>query len=72
MCKICLKAPATDLDHDHATREARSLLCGDCNRGLGLFREDRDRLRRAATYLDLWDSYAERTNGPIPPAIETA
>lgn len=58
MCKICVEAPATDLDHDHRTGKARALLCGNCNRALGLFGDDRARLRRAADYLDLWDDRA--------------
>lgn len=53
-CAICREKPATDLDHDHKTRKARGLLCGDCNRGLGLFHDSRARLLRAVEYLDLW------------------
>lgn len=58
MCKICGCNPATDLDHNHKTGQVRGLLCGDCNRALGLFRENPDMLRSAITYLALWESMA--------------
>lgn len=58
MCKICGCKPATDIDHNHKTGQVRSLLYGDCNRGLGLFHENPDLLRSAVAYLALWDNIA--------------
>lgn len=63
LCKICLEGPAEHLDHDHVTGQARGLLCGNCNRALGLFREDRARLARAIAYLDIWDVQVRPNTG---------
>lgn len=40
------------IDHDHATFQLRGLLCGSCNRALGLLRDDAGRIRKAAEYVE--------------------
>lgn len=59
VCAICHKPPperanggVLHVDHDHATRKVRGLLCRRCNPALGAFDDDPGRLRRAAEYLE--------------------
>jgi hypothetical protein len=59
VCAICEEPPQgkkhcgkLHVDHDHATGVIRALLCADCNRAIGLFRESPARARKAALYLE--------------------
>jgi hypothetical protein len=52
-CAICGEYPdRLHRDHDHKTGRARGGLCHHCNIGLGMFRDDIERLRAAIRYLD--------------------
>ncbi len=58
-CAICrrrldLAIPReVHIDHSHDTGAIRGLLCGPCNRGLGMFKEDCTVLASAIRYLKL-------------------
>jgi len=54
VCAICRERPACRLyvDHCHATGWVRGLLCICCNFALGLFKDQPDRLRAGAAYLE--------------------
>lgn len=41
-----------NLDHCHSTGVVRGLLCHNCNRALGLFKDNIKRLKRAISYLE--------------------
>ncbi|MBU2249141.1 MAG: endonuclease VII domain-containing protein [Gammaproteobacteria bacterium] len=54
-CAICATAPnwkRLAVDHNHDTGHVRGLLCAKCNRGIGLFSDDRTLLDRAIRYLN--------------------
>ena len=56
-CEICRRDLNGDnkskrnLDHCHDSGMARGTLCGDCNRGLGLFKDNPETLEAAAEYI---------------------
>jgi hypothetical protein len=57
-CAICSspldeeESRAVMVDHDHKSKKVRGLLCDNCNRGLGFFKDKPAWLRSAATYLE--------------------
>lgn len=57
-CAICLAAipvrggrNGSHIDHDHKTGAVRGLLCHNCNRGLGGFRDTVEFLQKAIAYI---------------------
>jgi hypothetical protein len=53
VCAICGNSSKRmlDVDHDHLTNRNRGLLCGNCNKGIGLFKDDINILQKAIKYL---------------------
>lgn len=54
-CEVCSveldESVGVAVDHDHSTGAVRGMLCGPCNRGIGLLKDDPARLDAAAAYL---------------------
>lgn len=59
-CAICKNkfkdSVDTCVDHDHATKQVRALLCNHCNRAIGLFKESASNLKSALKYLKKYSS----------------
>jgi hypothetical protein len=52
-CMICEKYfDILHVDHCHSTDIVRGLLCGNCNRALGIMHEDVDAISRMINYLE--------------------
>lgn len=54
-CKVCATSISMEtrhIDHDHRTKKVRGLLCGQCNVALGMAKDDPERLRKLAVYLE--------------------
>ena len=51
-CEICgIESERLCLDHDHSTQELRGFLCANCNKGIGMLKEDPEILAQAIGYL---------------------
>lgn len=56
LCDICGK-PGDDrwkelaIDHCHTTHTFRGMLCGTCNKGIGMFQDSEDLMNKAIQYL---------------------
>jgi hypothetical protein len=65
VCAICKIAkvgrkgvPHLFVDHNHNNNHVRGLLCDNCNKGLGHFKDSKDLLLRAIAYIGE-DSYTD-------------
>lgn len=58
-CQICGKTANTQkrlcIDHNHKTNKIRSMLCDECNNGLGKFKDNKQLLQNAINYLKEYD-----------------
>ena len=52
-CAICGKVFSGDehIDHDHKTNKLRGLLCGNCNRALGMLKENINTVENLINYI---------------------
>lgn len=52
-CAICQQTyhATLHIDHDHSNGKIRGLLCNNCNRGLGHFKDSPELLANASKYL---------------------
>lgn len=57
VCAICFgnlndsRGFRPHIDHDHETGKIRGVLCGNCNKGLGMFKDNKEIILNAYNYL---------------------
>lgn len=59
-CAICRTEVSlidSAIDHNHDNGEFRGILCKQCNRALGMFKDSADVLKNAIEYLEAFGSY---------------
>ena len=56
------KVRELSVDHNQMTKQIRGLLCGNCNRGLGMFFEDGSLLLKAIEYLRKYNKEVNNGN----------
>ena len=59
ICKIEIELMDSAIDHNHETGEFRGVLCRQCNRALGMFKDSPTILRNAVEYLEAFGSYGD-------------
>ena len=56
VCAICFQLPKENhnlhVDHDHETELIRGLLCGNCNKAIGLMKESSEIFESAILYIN--------------------
>ena len=57
ICKDGIELMDSAIDHNHDTGEFRGVLCKQCNRALGMFKDSPVVLRNALEYLEAFGSY---------------
>lgn len=50
-CKICHSTNDLCIDHNHVSKKLRGILCNNCNKALGLFKDNINLLKNAIEYL---------------------
>lgn len=61
ICKNPVRLMDSAIDHNHNTGEFRGVLCKQCNRALGMFKDSISVLRSAVEYLEAFGSYGNNS-----------
>jgi Recombination endonuclease VII len=62
-CEVCGDNGRICFDHDHETNEFRGWICHMCNSALGLVKDNPDKLRKLAMYIEFHNQ--KRAQRPI-------
>ena len=55
-CLLCGSENNLHIDHCHKTSRFRGLLCGNCNTGLGMFKENIETMQKAINYINYFNN----------------
>jgi len=70
-CAICQKATTVlYVDHCHVSGAVRGLLCNSCNSSIGLLNDDIAIVRRAVTYLEIYESVQSAAAAKLESELE--
>jgi len=61
ICKCEIQLTDSAIDHNHKTGEFRGVLCKQCNRALGMFKDSPQILANAIEYLEMFGDYSDGT-----------
>ena len=59
-CAICGGDVDLEIDHDHETGKVRGLLCGNCNKALGLIKDNPETALELYTYIRYFEKIKNR------------
>jgi len=62
ICKDEITIIDSAIDHNHKTGEFRGVLCKQCNRALGMFKDDPEVIANAVEYLQAFGNYGAVDN----------
>lgn len=60
ICKEHIELSDSAIDHNHLTEEFRGVLCKQCNRALGMFKDSPKILSNALEYLEAFGCYGDK------------
>ena len=59
ICKDKIQLVDSAIDHNHDTGQFRGVLCKQCNRALGMFKDSPTVLKNAVKYLEFFGNYGD-------------
>lgn len=65
-CLLCGQTNNLHIDHCHSTKRFRGLLCGNCNTGIGMFKENIEVMAKAIEYIKYFSNHDNQGFKDLP------